>query len=123
MKKLFKTFALIALTSFASFAHENDNKASTFEVGMYSLDNSHKVRLILEKEKNVSLTITLKNEKGQVIFKEYLSKKSTSYDKYFNLSELKNGTYTFEIDNGSEKVTKVVVTETETISNQSISVK
>ncbi|SOE19715.1 hypothetical protein SAMN06298216_0219 [Spirosomataceae bacterium TFI 002] len=112
MKKLFKTFALIALTSFATFA--NDNAASNFEVGMYSINNSSKVRILLEKDKGTNLTISLKNEKGEVIFKEFVNQKSTSYNKYFNLSNLADGKYTFVIDNGSEKIMKVVETETTT---------
>lgn len=113
MKKLFKTFALIALTSFATFATETtESTASNFEIGMYSITNSSKVRLMLEKEKGVSLSISLKNKKGEVIFQEFVSKKSTSYNKYFKLASLEDGTYIFEIDNGSEKLTKTVSTAT-----------
>ena len=81
MKKLFKTFALIALTSIGSFANEAKTTASNFEIGMYTIINTSSVRLLLEKEKGVYLTINLKNEKGEVIFKEYVSKIRNHYEK------------------------------------------
>jgi hypothetical protein len=123
MKKLFKTFALIALTATATFANENkENKASNFEVGMYSLNGTAKVRLLLEKEKGANLVVSLKNDKGEVLFKEFLGKNSTGYNKYFNLDELANGTYELVIDNGSEVITKKKVRK-ETTYETSVSVE
>lgn len=84
----------------------------TFEVGMYRITNSMKVNVMIEKITGKSLEINLLNEKNEVIYTEYVSKKSSKFAKKFDLAGLADGKYRFEISNGKEKITKEVNLET-----------
>lgn len=99
----------------------NDGRVTetkTFDVGMYRVVNSMKVNLLIEKEIGNSLEISLKNSNGEIIYVESLGKKMEKFAKKFDLSNLENGKYTFEIANGKEKIVK----EIDVTSNQPINV-
>lgn len=84
----------------------------TFDVGMYRITNSMKVNVMIEKKSGKSLEISLLNEKNEVIYTEYVSKKVNKFAKKFDLEGLADGKYRFEISNGKEKITKEVNLET-----------
>ena len=129
MKKLFKTFALIALTATTSLTasardHEyksNLVKETTFQVGMYSIASQDQVRLLMDKSEGAAVTVELKDASGTVLHKEVVNKKSTTYNRYFNIGDLENGTYTFVIKNGNESITKEIVKVSKT--TQKIAIK
>jgi hypothetical protein len=113
MKNLVKTFAIAALSamSFVSNATDNGNaptKSKTFEVGMYQSVNTMKMNVLIEKSTDKNLTVTLKDEKGNVLCNDQLGKKSAKYHGKYDMSDLKDGKYTFEFTKGDEKVVKEV---------------
>ena len=118
MKKLFKTLAIVLLASATTFATniEDDKKEvkqpKTFDIGMYNVKNTSKIRLMLEKAKGDVLTVKLRSETGEVIHKEVINKKSTFYSTNFQLDGLKDGTYQFEITSDNEKVIREVTVST-----------
>jgi hypothetical protein len=120
MKTLFKPVVLIlmALTSFVSLADNNDNnsnytaKAKTFRIGMYQTKGAAKMNIMLEKIIGKSVTITLKNEDGEILNTSTVRKNTESYHGKFDMSELGDGKYTFEISDGHETIRKTVVLDT-----------
>lgn len=113
MKTFIKSFAIAVLSvmSFVASAtsqNEPTNSKKPFAVGMYQTVNTMKMNVLIEKMTNKSLYISLKNEKGDVLHKETIGKKSATYHGKFDLSELEDGAYSFEITDGENKIVKNV---------------
>jgi hypothetical protein len=117
MKKLFKILTIVLLASATTFASIADDKMAikeidTFAIGMYQLKNTSKVRLILEKFQGSVVLVKLTDEDGNILHREFITKKQMNYSKTFDLSELADGTYTFVIKSGKEKETHSVAIKT-----------
>jgi hypothetical protein len=84
----------------------------TFAIGMYKVKNTSKVRLMLDKFQSSVVSVQLTDRDGNVIHREFISKKQMNYSKSFDLSQLVDGTYTFVIEGGTDKETRDVVIET-----------
>ncbi len=113
MKTFIKSFAIAVLSvmSFVASATTKNEPASnkkSFAVGMYRTINTMKMNLLIEKTAGKNLFISLKNEKGDVLHKERVSKNSQKYHGKFDLTELEDGTYSFEITDGDSKIVKNV---------------
>jgi hypothetical protein len=113
MKNLVKTFAIAALSalSFISNAAPTGvapTKSKTFEVGMYQSVNTMKMNIMIEKSTDKNLIVTLRNEKGEILCNERVTKNAKMYHGKYDLSELADGKYTFEFTKGDEKVIKEV---------------
>lgn len=114
MKTFVKTIAIavISVMTFAVNAADNNSnpamKAKTFEVGMYQSVNSLKMNVIIEKTIGKELMVALKDENGSTLYQERVSKNETTYHGKFDLSQLKDGKYTFVFTKGEEKITKQV---------------
>ena len=114
MKTLVKTFA-IALLSAVSFISNattdnngNLNAQKTFAVGVYQTINTMKMNVMVEKLAGKRLSVILKSESGEVLHAEYIRKNDTAYRGKFDLQELEDGKYTFEISDGESKIVKNV---------------
>lgn len=117
MKKLILTLAVLVGVSISA------NTAFAFDglkiVTLNTIENEvllkplagMKFKLVVA---NISgkATITIKNENGDVMHTEYASK-SEDFSKIFDLSDLTDGNYYFEIANGSEKLVKSFKISTE----------
>ena len=117
MKKLLKTLAVVLLTSATAFASVTDDKMAikeidTFAIGMYKLKNTSKIRLMLDKFRSSAVSVILLDESGNILHRDFITKKQMDYSKTFDLSRLTDGTYTFVIESGTEKETRDVVIET-----------
>jgi hypothetical protein len=120
MKKTMKNFAMALVAGVFTFSTVlatepiatklDANK--TFEVGMYRIVNSMKVNVAVEKLKGNTVEITLKNDKNETIYTEFIGKKLVKFSKKFDLTGLADGKYRFEITNGKETITKEVDLET-----------
>ncbi len=114
MKTLVKNFAIALFTTVSFFANANTdtneatNAKKTFAVGVYQTINTLKMNVMIEKLAGKNLTVHLKNEDGDVIHTEYIGKKQTAYHGKFDLKELEDGKYSFEISDGSTKIVKNV---------------
>ncbi len=131
MKNLVKTFAIAALTAMNFVSNATDNgaipagvaptKSKTFEVGMYQSVNTLKMNVMIEKSAGQNLTVTLKDEQGNVLYDEQLGKKSEKYHGKYDMSNLADGKYMFEFKKGDEKVVKEVnLFSAETINSRKI---
>jgi hypothetical protein len=130
MKNLVKTFVIAALSTVSLISNGADNnstptKSKTFEVGMYQSVNTLKMNVMIEKSTDKNLSVALKDEKGNVLYNERVTKGTKSYHGKYDLSELADGKYTFEFTKGDEKVIKEVnlSSEAPTESNRQIVVE
>ena len=120
MKKTIKNFAIALVAGIFTFSTvlatepvETKLEANkSFDVGMYRIMNSMKVNLAVEKLKGNTVEITLKNDKNEIIYTEFIGKKLVKFSKKFDLTGLADGKYRFEITNGKETITKEVNVET-----------
>ena len=92
-----------------------NNNCGTFQVGMYRVQNSLNMKLILHKEVGEVVTVRLKNQKGEVMYQEVLGKKTRKYARPFNFSDTQDGRYSLEISNGEEMVRKDIKLSTQDI--------
>ncbi|PWK27403.1 hypothetical protein LV89_01716 [Arcicella aurantiaca] len=126
MKTLVKTFAIAVLSAMTFIANAKDNnveptKAKTFEVGMFQTINSLKMNIMIEKTTDENLLVVLKDEKGEILVREHVSKKDKNYHGKYDMSQLEDGKYTFEFTKGDEKIVKevnLVTTKPTTINRQ-----
>jgi uncharacterized protein YegP (UPF0339 family) len=119
MKTLVKTFAIAALSAITFISNATDTnsaptKSKTFEVGIYQSVNTLKMNVMIEKSTDKGLTVVLKDKNGEILASETVGKNDKSYHAKFDMSELEDGTYTFEFTKGNEKVIKEVQLSTKT---------
>ena len=105
--------ALCSLMMFPAVASDNDvdnqqRKPHTFEVGMYRVKDSLKMRLLLEKKAGEKVMVRLLNPQGQVLHEEVVGKRQEKYGRNFDFSQIKDGRYTIEITNRDEVVKRSV---------------
>ncbi|MEA5427787.1 hypothetical protein [Arcicella lustrica] len=114
MKTLVKNFAIALFTTVSFFANattdtnEATNAKKTFAVGIYQTINTLKMNVMIDKLAGKKITIQLKNEDGEVIHTEIVGKKETAYRGNYDLKELEDGKYSFEISDGNAKIVKNV---------------
>lgn len=113
MKNFVKTFAIAALSAVSLISNGADNntaptKSKTFEVGMYQSVNTLKMNVMIEKSTDKNLSVVLKDEKGEILYTERVTRGTKSYHGKYDLSNLADGKYTFEFTKGDEKVIKEV---------------
>ncbi|MFN8352957.1 MAG: hypothetical protein U0Y10_00800 [Spirosomataceae bacterium] len=119
MKTLVKTLmlaAVVAASTVSAFAEEPTEttaKKKAFSVGMYQSVNTTKMNLIVEKSAADRVFVALKNDKDEVLYSETIAKKDAKYWRKFDLSDLQDGKYRFEISSGRDKVVKEVNLSTE----------
>lgn len=95
MKKLFKTFAVLTITTSLAFAKVSPE--STFKVGVYNVKNTHKIKVFVEKDNLKSLAVEILDENGRSIQKEIFGKDKTKTGLDLDLSQLEDGKYTLKI--------------------------
>ncbi len=105
--------ALCSLMMFPAFASSDDTdnqqkKPQTFEVGMYRIKDSLKMRLLLEKKAGEKVMVRLLNPQGKVLHEEVVGKRQQKYGRNFDFSQTQDGRYTIEITNHDEVVKRSV---------------
>ncbi|QJW88269.1 T9SS type A sorting domain-containing protein [Spirosoma taeanense] len=89
-----------------SNAQDEKNAQKSFAVAMFPAANACKLWMCLEKYKpEEKISVSLINQKGQVMFWEALPKKSgkqKGFRQQFDMSQLGDGNYTFRISNGTQ---------------------
>jgi len=111
MKNSFKTFAcafaLIASVTFSAQAEDKENKkASGFGTGIYKTKNG-KINVLVDKQSNRANTILLvKNEKGEIFYREVIEKGNTKFGRLLNVQELEAGKYQINVISDKETQSK-----------------
>lgn len=97
-----------------------------FETGMYRIANSNRVRLLVDKNADDVLRVALKDEAGVVYYSEKLSDKKSDGDRQiysliFDMDQLRDGDYYFEIFHKNGRVVKTFSIESK--SNRTVSLQ
>lgn len=105
--------ALCSLMMFPALAKTDGpdyppQKPHTFEVGMYRVKDSLKMRLLLEKEAGEKVMVRLLNAQGQVLHAEVVGKRQQKYGRSFDFSQIKDGRYTLEVANRDEVIKRSI---------------
>ena len=110
MKKLLKSIAVffvaVSLTSAAPTSIPTTKAPLTFKVGMYNVQNSHVLKVFIEKVLGENVKLELKGKDGSVFFSKYLGKKETKKGFNIDMSQLPSDYYTLMVTNGEEKFVK-----------------
>jgi len=110
MKNSIKTFAVAIALIAASFTANAENKetkkSAGFGTGIYST-KSGKINVMVDKVSgDAPTTLLLKNESGQVVYRETVGKKEQKFGRSLNVDELSAGKYEIEVTSKGEKQSK-----------------
>ena len=111
---LTSAFALtLSFTSFAADKKKNKEDketaaAVTFDAALYKISDTNKVRLSVDKNQNERLRVILKDKAGKIYYSEVFNERDTKYRRVFNLDEMGDGTYYFELSHKKSKLVKEV---------------
>ncbi len=107
------TLALSTL-SFSYAKEEGTEKKETkavaaFGASLYSVANTNKVKLAIDKIPDANVNIVLRDNYGKVVYHEVLKNSSDNlYRRVFDLAGMEEGTYYFVIMGKNTKVTKKI---------------
>jgi len=111
MKNSVKTFALalvlLASATFTASAEDKETKkASTFGTGIYPTKTG-KINVLVDKiNKDANTVILLKNNNGDVIYRETINKNEQKFGRSLNVDEMEAGKYRLEVISGNEVQSK-----------------
>ena len=110
MKNSIKTFAVAIALIAASFTANADDKetkkSAGFGTGIYST-KSGKINVLVDKvNSDAATTLLLRNENGQIVYKETVDKNEQKFGRTLNVDELSAGKYEIEVTSKGEKQSK-----------------
>jgi flagellar hook assembly protein FlgD len=106
IKILALTFAFFAAVFTANADDRDAAKPTGFATGIYTT-KSGKINVNVEKmNAAVPITLALKNERGEVIYRETVGKNHQRFGRTLNVSELPAGKYEIHISSKIEKMVK-----------------
>lgn len=115
MKTLAKIIAIVTLTSSSIFANPivgetstNTNKTKNFAIGIYQGVGTLDMHLTLDKIAGKVVTVQIKDKEGKIVHNERIAKNTLTYHGKFDLQALNDGTYSIEITDGSETITRTI---------------
>jgi hypothetical protein len=106
--------ALALTLSLASFTTDKkkDKKEETasvaFDAALYRVGDSNKVKLSVNKNANERLRVVVKDKTGKQYYSEVFNQRDSKYRRIFDLAEMGDGTYYFELFYKKEKLVKEV---------------
>jgi|SRR5690606_14962338 len=110
MKKIIVMLAVLVGVSTANFSIAGENNTTKLNVELSSLDNLQ-FRLVLDQV-NTKSTVLIRDYSGAVLYTISVPK-TEKFTKIFDLSNLRDGSYTFQVNNGKEKIEKPFEINTE----------
>jgi hypothetical protein len=113
LSKLFCALALtLSLASFTTDKKNSEDKASSkgvvFDAALYKVAQTNKVKLSVDKGEGDKLRVILKDKAGKIYYSELFSQKDAKYRRVFDLEEMTDGTYYFELFNNKNRLVKEV---------------
>jgi len=116
-KTVFALGLMFSLSSFASEKKEaNDNSSTTKPVALkaaiFQLSRSNKVKLAVDKGTAARLRVTLKDKGGRTLYSEMYGKNDAMYRRVFDLEDMNDGVYYFELAYGDQTVVKEIEIQT-----------
>nr|WP_295926677.1 hypothetical protein [uncultured Dyadobacter sp.] len=103
----------LSLASFTTDKKKNKEEkeaasAVTFDAALYKINNTNSVTLAVDKTPNDRLRVVLKDKGGKIYYSEVYNERNSKYRRVFNLDEMGDGTYYFELSHKKEKLIKEV---------------
>ncbi|GGM99977.1 hypothetical protein GCM10010967_37550 [Dyadobacter beijingensis] len=83
-------------------------KVLSFDAALYKISDTNKVRLSVDKKENERLRVVLKDKAGKIYYSEVFNDRDTKYRRVFNLDEMNDGKYYFELSHKKDKLVKEV---------------
>jgi len=116
MKTLITTLALalsLATVTVAADTNAIDRptKVARYASGIYTTVTG-KLHVSIDKQIGGTVTVSLKDANGTVLFNRQIAKKDTQFRTRFDLSQLTDGTYELELTNGVDVTRQTVVLAT-----------
>ena len=111
MKNSIKTFicafALVTSFAFTASAKETETKkASGFGTGIY-INKAGKINVLVNKQDaKDNTTLLIKNEKGDVVYREIIQKDNQKFGRVLNVEKLEAGQYEINVVSKDETQTK-----------------
>ena len=117
ISNLFCALALtLSLTSFTmdkkvSKQEKEASKEVTLDAALYKVMATNKVKLSVDKNANDRLRVILKDKAGKIYYSESFNENVSKYRRIFDLEEMGDGTYYFEMISKKKKLVKEVQIE------------
>ena len=93
----------VGTTSFA----QTDSESKPFLVATYPSANPLKLWVNIQKnDPKCKIVVRLRDQNNRIVFSESMPRHLDKYRQRFDMSEMADGAYTFEITNGSETIEK-----------------
>ncbi len=113
---LFAAAVLTAATPVQSQARHTEPTATAsavpFDVSIVRAPAEMKLRVFIQKHQSSSLSVSLRNSQGELLYSSTVGKKEPGRALSFNLSELPDGTYTLDVKGAGKHVTKTLNLDT-----------
>ena len=108
--------AVAIMFSLSSFAADKKEKNETttspnkvaFNAGVFQVGTSNKVKLAVDRSADSRLRVVLRDKAGKTYYSEMFGKGEEKYRRVFDLEEMNDGTYYFELTSGDQKLTKEI---------------
>jgi len=108
--------SLTLALSTLSFTHADDKKdektkakVASFGASLYRVAKTNKVKLAIDKMPDANVNILLRDNHGQIIYREVLRKNGVDlYRRVFDLEGMEDGTYYFVLMGDNTKITKTL---------------
>lgn len=99
--------SLLTLVSLSSFTDGNET-AQKLDARLYNITNTHKVKLMVDSGTDSNLKIVLKGKDRTIYYSEFYNPKGEKYSRVFNMDEMNEGVYYFEVYYKKQKLIKEV---------------
>ncbi|OZI06142.1 hypothetical protein BWI93_21805 [Siphonobacter sp. BAB-5385] len=111
MKNIIKSLALLlTLSTFAANATDleknpgTENEAKTFQTNVFKGKKATQFYCFVDKQVGQRLTITIRDQKNNVLNEQYIPKNTTHVAQVMDLSQLADGDYTLTISDANRMV-------------------
>ena len=98
IKTIIVAFAFVTSIAFTANAEEKETrKTALLNTGVY-INKEGKINVLVDKSSNTSnTTLLIRNETGQIVYREVVEKGQQKFGRVLNVEELSAGTYQIEV--------------------------
>ena len=98
IKTIIVAFAFVTSIAFTANAEEKETrKTALLNTGVY-INKEGKINVLVDKSSNTSnTTLLIKDERGQIVYREVVEKGQQKFGRVLNVEELSAGTYQIEV--------------------------
>ncbi len=105
-------------TNTASKPVESLGETTTLQAAVYQIPGTTKVKIHFLNPSSKDVHLTLKTADNQVVYTEFAGEKK--YIRKFDMKDLQDGMYYFQLSNGTQTITKEIALQTVSARNVAI---